>query len=73
MKDKVYIGELSKQLNISKRTILYYEDIGLIKSIREPISNYRLYENNAYIRLNLESFFNISEKVYKNILMKMQK
>ena len=51
MKDKLYIGELSKQLNISKRTILYYEDIGLIKSIREPISNYRLYEKEELIKL----------------------
>lgn len=51
MKDKVYIGEISKQLSISKRTILYYEDIGLIKSIREPISNYRLYEKEEIIKL----------------------
>lgn len=51
VKDKVYIGELSRQLNISKRTILYYEDIGLIKSIRETISNYRLYEKEEIIKL----------------------
>lgn len=51
MKDKLYIGEVSKKLNISKRTILYYEDIGLIKSVREPISNYRLYEHGEIIKL----------------------
>lgn len=51
MKDKMYIGELSKKLNISKRTILYYEDIGLIKSSREPNSNYRLYGKEEIIKL----------------------
>lgn len=51
MKNKLYIGELSQKLNISKRTILYYEDIGLIKSIRELNSNYRLYEKDEIIKL----------------------
>lgn len=51
MEDKIYIGELSKLLNISKRTILYYEDIGLIKSLRETSSNYRLYEKDEIIKL----------------------
>jgi DNA-binding transcriptional MerR regulator len=51
MKDKLYIGELSKKLNISKRTILYYEDIGLIKSVRELNSNYRLYVKEEIIKL----------------------
>lgn len=51
MKDRVYIGELSKKLNISKRTILYYEDIGLIKSSRDANSNYRFYEKEEIIKL----------------------
>lgn len=51
MKNKLYIGEVAEKLNISKRTILYYEDIGLIRSEREEGSNYRLYSKEEIIKL----------------------
>lgn len=51
MKNKLYIGEAAQKLNISKRAILYYEDIGLIKGEREKGSNYRLYGKEEIIKL----------------------
>lgn len=51
MKEKLYIGEIAQKLNVSKRAILYYEDIGLIKSEREKSSNYRLYGKEEIIKL----------------------
>lgn len=51
MKNKLYIGEVAQKLNISKRAILYYEDIGLIISEREKGSNYRLYGKEEIIKL----------------------
>jgi DNA-binding transcriptional MerR regulator len=38
------IDELSKIANVSKRTIRYYEELGLLKPIRETESNYRIYQ-----------------------------
>lgn len=38
------IDELSKISNVSKRTIRYYEELGLLKPIRATESNYRLYQ-----------------------------
>ena len=35
---------LSKISNVSKRTIRYYEELGLLKPIRETESNYRIYQ-----------------------------
>lgn len=37
------IDELSKISNVSKRTIRYYEELGLINPTRETESNYRIY------------------------------
>lgn len=51
MKEKLYIGEIAQKLNVSKRAILYYEDIGLIKSEREKSSNYRLYGKEEIMKL----------------------
>lgn len=74
MKDRVYIGELSRRLNVSKRTILYYEDIGLIKSTREPDSNYRLYDKDEIIKLQQIILFKKMNlplnEIYKIITLK---
>lgn len=40
----IKIGNVARALNISTRTIRYYEEIGLIESIRCEGSNYRMYD-----------------------------
>ena len=46
------IGDLSKQLNISTRTLRYYEEIGLIQSTKKGDSKYRHYDSHAISRIN---------------------
>lgn len=41
------INEVATKYNITKRTLRYYEEIGLIKSKRDDLSNYRYYDNDA--------------------------
>lgn len=41
------IGDLSKKLNVSSRTLRYYEELGLIKSIRDEESNFRYYPSSS--------------------------
>jgi len=45
------IGELAKKLKISPRTIRYYEEIGLLKEAKRKYGNYRIYDEEDYIRL----------------------
>ena len=45
------INEVAAKYNITKRTLRYYEEIGLIKSKRDDLSNYRYYDNDALKRL----------------------
>lgn len=40
----IKISEASKKYNISARTLRYYEEVGLLKSIRNKESNYRMYD-----------------------------
>ncbi|WP_339221238.1 effector binding domain-containing protein [Paenibacillus sp. FSL H8-0332] len=47
------IGEVSSRYGISSRTLRYYEEIGLIASIREPSSAKRLYSQEMLRRLEL--------------------
>ncbi|WP_342547990.1 effector binding domain-containing protein [Paenibacillus sp. FSL P2-0089] len=47
------IGEVSARYGISSRTLRYYEEIGLIASIREPGSAKRLYSQEMLRRLEL--------------------
>lgn len=74
MKEKLYIGETAQKLNISKRTILYYEDIGLINSAREEGSNYRLYGKEEIIKLQQIILFKKIKlplnEIYKIITLK---
>lgn len=45
------ISEISKQLNVSTRTLRYYEEIGLIKSVKKDGYAYRAYEEETLLRL----------------------
>lgn len=51
MFELVKIKELSSKYNISARTLRYYEDMGLINSIRKDDYAYRLYDESAVKRL----------------------
>lgn len=51
MNELIKIRDLSTKYNISARTLRYYEDIGLISSIRSEEYAYRLYDSNAIMRL----------------------
>lgn len=45
------ISEVSKSFNISTRTLRYYDQIGLLKSIRKDDYAYRLYDSDSVKRL----------------------
>ncbi len=46
------ISRISKLFNISTRTLRYYEQIGLIQSVKKENYAYRTYDENTVIRLN---------------------
>lgn len=52
MKDYYKIGEISKIYNIGRDSLMYYEEIGILKPIRDS-NNYRLYTMNDIWKLNL--------------------
>lgn len=45
------INEVAKNYNITKRTLRYYEEIGLLTNVKKNDSNYRYYDNEALNRL----------------------
>lgn len=47
------IGEIAKKYNITTRTLRFYEEMGLITSIRDNKFNRRLYDETSIIRLEL--------------------
>jgi DNA-binding transcriptional MerR regulator len=47
----IQIGELAKQLNITTRTIRYYEEIGLMGKTDRPGGSTRSYNKNDILRL----------------------
>ncbi|QUI22561.1 MerR family transcriptional regulator [Vallitalea pronyensis] len=49
--DLIKITELSKKLNISSRSLRYYEQVGLIKSIRPDHERYRYFDKQTVERL----------------------
>lgn len=51
MNDLIKIREISTKYDISARTLRYYEDMGLIASIRSDDYAYRMYEDTAVKRL----------------------
>jgi len=60
------INEVAKKYNITKRTLRYYEEIGLLTNIRKNNAKYRYYDKAALNRLEQilllrDLSFNISE------------
>ena len=49
--DLIRINDLTSQLGLSSRTLRYYEEIGLIESIRPPQEKYRYFDEKAVERL----------------------
>lgn len=49
--DLIKITELTNQLDISSRSLRYYEQIGLIKSVRPECEKYRFYDDENVERL----------------------
>ena len=47
----VKITELTKQLGLSSRTLRYYEQVGLIASVRPQFETLRYYDDAAVQRL----------------------
>ena len=45
------ISEVSRQLNVSTRTLRYYEQIGLIQPVKKDDFAYRTYDENTILRL----------------------
>ena len=45
------ISQVSRQLQVSTRTLRYYEEVGLIRSRREPGYAYRVYDEDTLLRL----------------------
>lgn len=49
--DLIRINDLTSRLGLSSRTLRYYEEIGLIESIRPPQEKYRYFDEKAVERL----------------------
>ena len=47
----IRVGELAKKANISKRTLYYYEQIGLLQPTLVSENGYRFYDENAVLHL----------------------
>jgi len=45
------IGQVSKQFNVSARTLRYYEQIGLITPVKNNDNSYRMYDEDSILRL----------------------
>lgn len=45
------ISEISRKMNISTRTLRYYEQIGLIESVKKEDYAYRTYDQTTVMRL----------------------
>lgn len=65
------IGDIAMQYNVTSRTLRYYEEIGLLSSIRLDNSQYRFYDEKALLRLEQILFLrklDLSVKDVKEIL-----
>ncbi len=51
MNELIKIKDISNKYNISARTLRYYEDMGLINSVRSEDYAYRMYDGEAVIKL----------------------
>ena len=71
MSEEYTIGDLAKQLNITTRTIRYYDQKCLVKPSRVSESGYRLYSNEQIKQLKLIIFLmkNARKSPYFNVGM----
>ena len=58
--DLIRINDLTSQLGLSSRTLRYYEEIGLIESIRPPQEKYRYFDEKAVERLTPVSYTHLA-------------
>ncbi|ERJ12701.1 MerR family transcriptional regulator [Haloplasma contractile] len=56
MSHLIQIGYLCKRLGTTSRSVRYYEEMGLITSIRPYENNYRYFDNENYIKLKIILF-----------------
>ena len=56
-KNKYSIGEVSKRCNISTKALRYYDKLGLIKSKRDDINNYRYYSKEALLAVPVIKYY----------------
>ena len=47
----IKITELSTELGLSSRTLRYYEEVGLLTSVRPPFEKYRYYDEQNVQRI----------------------
>lgn len=59
MKSKVRysIGDMSRICNVSRKTLRYYEDIGLIAASRQDFNNYRSYSAEALLAIPVIKYY----------------
>ena len=53
MTDQFTIGEVASKTGLNKKTVRYYKEVGLIKSINRAENNYRYYTTNNIQELTL--------------------
>ncbi|WP_160687247.1 MerR family transcriptional regulator [Clostridium sp. C2-6-12] len=51
MNKLMLISEVSQNYHVTKRTLRYYEEIGLLTNVKKNNSNYRCYDNETLARL----------------------
>ena len=51
LNNKLRVSDVAIKFGVSKRTIKYYEEIGILESYREEGSNYRVYDRYSLDRL----------------------
>jgi DNA-binding transcriptional MerR regulator len=56
-KDRYSIGEVSQICNVSKKTLRYYDKIGLINSQRDDTNNYRYYSNKCLLAVPVIKYY----------------
>ena len=57
LKERYYIGEMSRLCNISKKTLRYYDKIGLITSYRQDYNNYRYYTYDSLLAVPVLKYY----------------
>ena len=70
MSELTKIRDVSNQYQVSARTLRYYEDMGLLSSVRKSDVSYRLYDAEAIKRIEqilILSNLNMSIKDIKRI------